>query len=240
MRKHILAASLLLVLSACSETNRDKIGEAQLCLDTATPSTVNSCLSKISGIESANAYALRCSANFIAQGLGSASTLSEALNNLSGMGGNAALFSVLRFKASTTTEAASLASSAQANCDKSGNAGMKLIASMATTATTLSNLVSGVGPIDPNNPPSETDIKNALNSLASQLNSGDQTQVDSATAQVQAITDALVSTYNSSCTSGSSQQTDICKQLQPAFATLPPGASNSDIAKALITELNKN
>ncbi len=63
-----IGISLMLSASACSEKEADKVGDAQRCLDEYSnkgAGDLNSCLTKIDGIETAAAYNIRCAVGYL-------------------------------------------------------------------------------------------------------------------------------------------------------------------------------
>ena len=79
----ILSATALLTAMAftsCSkESELDTIKDAQMCLNDATTSTAQSCVSKLSGINTPQANQLKCSAYFIEEGYGTPTKLLDAI-----------------------------------------------------------------------------------------------------------------------------------------------------------------
>jgi hypothetical protein len=85
--KIILISLLTATLISCQKSDTNDLQEAQLCLNTAPASEAMNCVSKISGNTTENAYKLRCSAVFIANGFGSPSSFISALDQIKN-GGN--------------------------------------------------------------------------------------------------------------------------------------------------------
>lgn len=81
----ILSATALLTvltLTSCTkESELDTIKDAQMCLNTATQATAQSCVAKLSGIVSEQASQLKCAAYFIEEGFGSPSALLNAIDS---------------------------------------------------------------------------------------------------------------------------------------------------------------
>lgn len=82
-----LTATLLLAsLYSCQKSKVGDLQEAQLCLNTATPATARSCVSKIADNVTPLAYSLRCSAIFLEQGFSSPASFINALNSINSSG----------------------------------------------------------------------------------------------------------------------------------------------------------
>src|SRR4051812_40545203 len=76
----VCALTLSVILVSCGKKDADKIGEAQLCLDKATPATAAECKVMVEGIEATGAYTIRCSANFISEGFTQAARFKQAFD----------------------------------------------------------------------------------------------------------------------------------------------------------------
>ncbi|MES2803757.1 MAG: hypothetical protein V4654_14790 [Bdellovibrionota bacterium] len=81
----ILSATALMTvmtLSSCTkESELDTIKDAQMCLNTATQATAQSCVSKLAANTSEQASQLKCAAYFIEEGFGSPSALLNAIDS---------------------------------------------------------------------------------------------------------------------------------------------------------------
>lgn len=86
--KNTILLSLFLVLGvSCQKNNSDLLQEAQNCLNTAPASQARSCVEKISSLSTPSAYRLRCSAIYISEGYGAASSLIGALDEMNSPSG---------------------------------------------------------------------------------------------------------------------------------------------------------
>lgn len=213
----IFTAALLssfLLLSACgAPTEADKIADAQNCLDRATPSTVDQCVEKVSGMETPNAYLIRCVGKFVKEGFNEPAKLAAALDNTSGnsgASGSTAMMAALAFKAESTPELnATSALEAQTYCTKANSKGLILLSGLPVIANTLASL----GHIDPANI-SGTDVQNLMGTL--------QNNQDA-----QAAVGTVVSTiYQTSCSNNSSSAGNYCQQFESALTSVPGGLSN--------------
>ena len=66
----------------CAAKEADKIADAQSCLDKANPSNVSECMDKVQGIETQQAYVIRCAGKFIQEGFYKKKKFVDALNAL--------------------------------------------------------------------------------------------------------------------------------------------------------------
>jgi hypothetical protein len=137
----ILSLGMVATLTACEEqSEKDMIAEAQFCLDKASDSaSVNSCLSGIASINSAQANALRCAGGFISAGVTSAENMSKAITTIQNGGDSTALLAVLNL--GDTGEASKTAT----YCSLSKQADLALFGAMAKSATILANAAAQLG-----------------------------------------------------------------------------------------------
>lgn len=212
-----LAIFSMLFLSACSEKDVDKVGDAQNCIDTATNANVTKCLDKIKGINTPAAYAIRCSAKFIEEGFDEPSrfvTAFQQLDNSSGSGSSTLGFmGVLAFSSNsdwTTNE--TNANLAMEYCEKSESPGMITLAGAAKIATSMAKIASSV--LDGNL--SQADMEAALTSCT-----GDTTCQT-------AIGSATIAIYNSSCSGDTKTNKDFCADIEGAITNA--GVSADDPA----------
>lgn len=216
----ICALSLSGLLGACGPKDADKVGIAQLCIDDAAPGEAAACLEKIEGIESASAYALRCSANFIDEGFTQPARFREAFGSFDNNSSTntEAFMSVMAFKSkSTIDDNVTFATTTLEYCNKSRAKGLMLLGSMALTSTTLMKVADSIGQLAGGDM-SNLDA-NAVNAaLVEMRDNPDPTTVA-------AIGTAIVSTYTASCETGNANQS-ICDQLNEAL----DGVDTSDPA----------
>jgi hypothetical protein len=216
----LLLAPFLLFAISCSQSESDKVADAQACLDDSTPATAQACLSKISGINSKEASLIRCSAGFITEGLASASTLSNAFSAIGSGGANPTLtmMGVLAFDSfgNDATANQDFADETFSHCNAAGNPGFVLIASFSRMATTLAvagNLFDG------------TEI------TADEL----QTAVASlSTAEDSVIGSTAVAAYTASCSSDTPSNPTLCDELGTAI-TAAGGPSNTEAIGAALS-----
>lgn len=224
----VCALSLSVLLASCGPKDADKVGQAQLCIDKATQGTAAACMEKIVGIESASAYALRCSANFIDEGFTQPARFQQAFdafdNNSSG--NTEAFMSVMTFKSkSTIDDNVDFANQTLEYCNKSGAKGLMLLGSMASTSTVLAKVADTLG--GSGSTPTADQINDALEALQADPNSPTNQ------ATISAIGTAISSTYSASCQDGTANQS-LCDQLDTALAGIdindPSAVGNAVIA----------
>ena len=106
----MLSATALLTvvtLTSCSkESELDTIKDAQMCLNTATTATAQSCVSKLAGITTDQANQLKCAAYFIEEGFGTPTKLLDAIEAAEGSDGTVGMISQLKFSSSANSSAA--------------------------------------------------------------------------------------------------------------------------------------
>ncbi|WP_374075043.1 hypothetical protein [Bdellovibrio bacteriovorus] len=230
----ILAMSLTALLTGCEaeQTEKDMLAEAQFCLDEATDATsANACMSKIEGLNSEQAYTLRCAAGFIGAEVTSPANLSNALNAINGDSGAAGMLSALSFPSLSEAEATFN------NCNQSGSSGLQLIGAMAKSATVLasSSFAScASNPADCN----VSEITNSIQDLITGLNASDP----DAEATVTTIVSSIQTVYTSTCSAGASSNDEICGQINSAVATSGFDITTTDPAQlvAIGKELLQN
>jgi hypothetical protein len=215
-----------LAMTGCEQSEDTAIASARDCLDHSTTSTeVNACMAKIDGIESSEAYLLRCSGAFVSQGF-TGERLANAFDQLkkdSGSGSSsttAVAMAYFVFKGANATDtngARTAADTAYNYCTRAGVRSMQrlaVLAQMATTvATVTGDLTQFLNPTSMTSSQLETAITNALTAAVSD---------PSAPA---AIGNLAVTANETYCNAGSSFATsDICKQLDTALAQSTPQA----------------
>jgi hypothetical protein len=199
----VCALSMSAFLVSCGAKDSDKVGEAQLCLDSATQATAAACMEKISGIETTSASLLRCSAGFITEGFTSATRFNSAFAALSNGTSNSTegFLGVLAFNSKSTADLnVTFANETYEHCAKSKAKGFMLLGSMAKTATVLSKLA---GTFTSGTQPSETDIANAL--------------ATAGPTEKAAIGAAVITTYTASCQTGQVSNAQLCTDFNAAL-----------------------
>ena len=198
----------------CSgKKDADKVAEAQVCLNSSTQSTAADCVSKVDGLDSPGANAIRCSAIFIQQGFSNPETVASIANtakNGTGSSSTAAIMGAFAFRA-LSTPIANYNQSQQAltYCSNAGSKGLAFLATtagLATTANYLTTITAGCT--------STNDVTAALNCLKGANNAS----ADSAVGTV------VLSAYTVNCVgtqSGANQE--FCSQFTTATANCAAG-----------------
>ena len=213
---------LLLGMISCAETDQDKIGDAQFCLDdlpvsglsaAQRKSQVNSCVAKLGSVTGKQASLIRCSAGFIIEGFGDPALLVDIMkkmdSNQSGGVNEADLMGVLAFKTEGSSETATsfedtlFAKETLNHCNDAGNPGYVWIAFLVNTATNLASLANQYG----------------ANNIQDLLNNPSLVTDPAVLAQSDTVLGATaVIAYQSSCNSGDQANEQICNQLGGAIA----------------------
>lgn len=204
---------LFQVLVGC-ETNEDRaVAKAQECLNSSTGSAAQACLNYIQGFTSAKSYMIRCSVAFVIQGFDQPTKFSDAFKAMqesAGQNGSPtlALLGKLSF---TGANAASDATQARQDCQKSESVGMITFSSLVSIATTFSVSISGFETM--------TESQRAT-AIANMGTSSDESLGASARAAEEVY-----------CKEGGTQDnSEICNDLQSATAS---GASDAEIGASL-------
>lgn len=228
--KQILAIlSSLLLISSCAQKDSDKIGDAQACLDKAkTSAQANTCIAKVSGINSSSADGIRCAGKFIGEGFSDPQKYISALNNLSGGGGVTGLMSALSFSSQNdiTTDTDN-AETTFGFCANSGGKGATLLAVFAYLNNAIYEFVSsGSGTTGCESTPTATGYSfvtcmtaginandtNVISNVSNILNLGSAD--NSAEGRLQsALGASILTTYNISC-GGGTINSDMCTTLK--------------------------
>ncbi len=224
----ISSVALSFVLVSCSkEKDIDKISDAQSCLDKASSSDVDTCVAKVDGLSSQGAFLIRCVGKFMKEGFTSPSKIAGAISNLNGGSGSTqstAVMAALAFKAESTSALNSASAQQALNyCNIANSKGLILLAGLSQTATVLADL--GLGSTTNL---SGTDLKNLMGTLQGN------------TTATTAVGSAVVSIYETNCTSGNSTTGNFCQQFSSAVTAVSGGTSNPAGIGAKIMECYNN
>lgn len=223
----ILALGMGSLLMGCEspQSEKDMIAEAQFCLDEATDGTsADACLTKISGLDSAQANTLRCAGGFITAQITSPRNLSTALNAISDGQGASALLTSLSFPN------VSLANNTFTSCNKSSQTGLKLIGAMAKSATVLAEAAKSMG---------LSSCSVITECSPAELEAGLQNLIDdvgtdpTADETVLAVVTSIQTVYTSTCTGSATANGDICGQINDAISTSGKDITSTDEAELL-------
>ncbi|UOF01087.1 hypothetical protein [Bdellovibrio reynosensis] len=216
--------SLLLTGCEAEQTEKDMLAEAQYCLDDAqSESEADTCMTKISGLNSERANELRCAAGFYQ--VASPANLSQALNTMNESGGSSAgVLGVLAFdtreRANTTFE----------YCQDSGSEGLQLLGAMAKTATILNEYGGVLG--------SGGDPEAQLAAILQQLSTVPDGQV------AEDVGSTIQAVYTASCALTVSNE-DMCGSIDEALAQdgtidINDPADAETIGQLLLEHWNEN
>ncbi|MFZ4402546.1 MAG: hypothetical protein ACOYOK_00450 [Pseudobdellovibrionaceae bacterium] len=233
MHKMTLTLLTLIFLSSCGvkEKDKDKIGDAQSCLDGATTSTAEACLDKVSGIESASAYNIRCAAKFIREGFADPQkivTAFETLNNSSNQLDTFMSLITFTSKANITLDASN-AETTFGYCYQSGAKGSLIIAAFGHLATALYGYLNSINPSGCSSTPSSTGyplqtcLLNA-GSLAAVVDLASANPSAGASSMQAVLGSIVLTTYRVSCPDGRPANESLCNTLK---SSVDSGGSNS-------------
>jgi hypothetical protein len=207
MKKYLLLL-LPLCFMACEEDELNDYMGARQCLNNASASNAQSCVSSLAGDNSARANKLRCAAGFIQQNFTNA-RLATIFSKIQGSGGsNFTDFSVeLVFRDANGTDGKTLVNSTNDYCLSSGSTGMIMFSSVSFSST----LVAYANGYDGDGAPLRTEI-----SADPTLPSGEPEELGA----------ALLAIENSYCSSGSAED-DLCANID---AIITDAGGTSDLA----------
>ncbi len=190
------------LLVSCGPKDSDKIGDAQMCLDSATPATVSTCVDQVAGLETPNAYIIRCAANFIENGFSSNAKIVDTFSHLNSGAGSStpAFLDALKFGSQ------SIADETFSNCSKTNQKGLSMLAALVKSATVIASLGTG------------GDITSKITALLGT----DPTSTEAQTS----VGETVLSVYQAGCETGSQVNQTVCDQLTTALATLPAGQAS--------------
>lgn len=214
------------LLGSCGARDADKIGEAQACLDKASPSEASACAQKVEGIQTAAASGIRCSANFITEGFGSASKISSLLQGLES-GGIDSLLGLLTFtsKGNINSDNENANTTFQ-HCLNSGGKGSTLLMAFSNVTMAIYSFAANnaLDPMDcPTAPsgsvyPFQTCLTSGINPAAA-IDLQDQNSVNAGTIATQtAIGNTIIATHALSCSTGSSANQQMCLFFSDAIS----------------------
>ena len=132
-----LVCSFALPFAACEPDQDRAVADAQSCIDSAVAATAPTCVAMVAGIESSAAYAIRCSAHYIVNGVTGArfaGAFQSIKDNSSTTSPLTAAFGYLSFSA---TSGADGSDQTLADCQKSEVPSLARIALLTSTATLL-------------------------------------------------------------------------------------------------------
>lgn len=221
-----------LMLSSCQKGDSNDLQEAQSCLNTAPAASARACVDKIANDNSAAANSLKCSAIFISEGYGAASSFVDAIESINNTGGctggcssTVNALNALSFKsgnvagdANARTKNNQTAAEAFNVCSKANVKFYTQISSLFKIGTEVAMLAyaAGIG----GTTPTENEIKAQISNM-----------------DAEPLGQLVTTTYNSACqdTQNASDATKkYCAELQTAIAGY---STNTQIGNCLKIKL---
>lgn len=212
----VLALLVIPVMMGCSkETDEDKVGDAQFCLDdipiTGLPvpersSKINTCLDKMSSVNTKQANLIRCASGFMIEGFADPQRLlsiAAEMDDSSNQDPTTALMGVLIFKSQGGDEGVAndddkaLAKKTFDYCNAAESSGYLMLASVANMATVIAASIGGIN--------LSAGIDNLINNP------------DAVAAEVIGAT--ATAAYQTSCVNSNDSNSEICTQLGAAITS---------------------
>jgi hypothetical protein len=221
------------MLSGCESSDDRSYANAQTCLDQAHSATdTNRCVAMVNGLETDSAYLIRCSANFVAQGL-TGDRLGTAFQSLkSQTAGQNPTTQMLAYMVFNEADTANNVNTTLNNCQLSKVDSMYKLANAVYAATTFASIAGGgsiPSYLDPSNPAFDpTRLKQAIDTLQSGSTAGQQQQVGSVAQTVNSTFCGTGSTYST---------TDICTRIGTAISS--GNGDSAAIGAALLAQLSQ-
>lgn len=224
-----LSALTLASLSAC-ETGEDRtMASAQSCLDGARDeSSAQRCVDLVQGLETQDAYLVRCSAAFIANGF-SGQKIADAYLTLSDddNGGTDPMVSLMAYLNFDSSNQNFTPASAVTNCQRAGLRSMLQLATAANLATSIQaiasqpiNYIDGNG--DPQTLPGITFTGDSVADMQAAVDWFDTNgaALETATdAPLEQIGNIAIVANSAFCTGLANPNEDVCTNLGNAIST---------------------
>ena len=236
MKKYFLLSLLLTVLiSGCED--KDKVAQAQACLDAvpqSSPSQATSCLNYVEGLDSQQADIIRCSAYLMAGGLTTTKMVNayKALSGTTGAGSTvtnkeAVFIGTLVLDNPNLTTGYSYAQTGDTYCQKTSVKGLMYISGLAVMGTQLAKIGSDSGTTF-SSPPTEAEVTSAINNCLG--------GTPAASCNATTVGNVAVTIGNTYCASSSADQ-GVCSQVNSAISS--SGGNTTKIGNALYCLLKK-
>lgn len=127
----VTALMTVMTFTSCKESELDAIKDAQMCLNTATTATAQSCVSKLSAINTEQASQLKCAAYFIEEGFGTPTALIDAIETAESGSGTSSINMISELSFSNSVQSAA----AFEVCNDSGIAVYSQLSSLVQIST---------------------------------------------------------------------------------------------------------
>jgi hypothetical protein len=207
--KYLIA--LLFLSAACSASERDLLGEAQICLDQAQPQTAQSCIDPIRSVHTREAEVLKCGAGFITEGFKDGTRILKAYRQMADpKQGTLSFFGTMTFSSHPNSHSnRSFAREVDMHCQASGQPVYNMLSAISLAATTL----SAAGGVDWSlqEPPTREEVLGAINTLRATKGSPQTVEA------VREVGSALVRMFEKSCLQTKLRPTVLCRQIDAAL-----------------------
>ena len=205
-------------LAACSpQSDKDKLMEAQFCLDEADQGEAAACVSPIANLQSSTSYVLQCSAKLIDSGITTPSNLAQALSSISDSGSNSTTELLTLLNMGDTT----IANQTADLCTKSGQPGFALLGALAKSATVLASASNLFGSCNDISSCDLSNMQDTIDELKKALdgNAGTVSTISLSDAQdqVEVIAGAVQSVYTVTC-GAANTNADLCGPINQALS----------------------
>jgi hypothetical protein len=220
----ILSALVFISLISCETLEQNAVNKAQDCLDKSVGPQALDCKYIVNGLYSPESYAIRCSADFLAEGV-TASQMARAFigKNQTNTSGSP----LLGMMGALTFRSMDLANNAYAECLQSQLSSFIMFASMARMSTKIASVAQLTSTIttEGNTKPSQTDMEAAILDMTSDTDK-------------ELLGQTALTLNNQYCTDPDKIQSDkICQTLNQA---LTDNTSDLDIGDAILQILQNN
>ena len=228
-----LATLTLVSLTACESGEDRSLSSAQACLDGATDAAqAQVCVDKVAGLETQDAYLIRCSAAFIANGF-TGQKIADAYTSISGGSSNSSgydpMVSIMAYLNFSSSNENFKAATAVNNCQRSGVKSMYQLASAAELSSTLAQLTTISAQFDPQNP------EESLQDIINNINDGTFAPTND---QLTALGNVATTVNTAFCDNATNPNKDVCSKLQTAIVDAGMnGGTPADLATALLALL---
>jgi len=201
----------LFFLPACSVSQRDLLGEAQMCLDQAIPQNAQTCIDPIRAIDTREADILKCGAGFITEGFKDGTRILKAYRQMADpQQGTLSFFGTMTFSShSGAHENRSFAREVDKYCQASGQPVYSMLSSISLAATTLS-AAGGVN-WTLEEPPTKEEVREAIKALRSTKENPQTIEA------VREVGSSLIRMFQKNCQQTKLRPTVLCKQIEAAL-----------------------
>lgn len=254
----LMVFALTALLSCGKESEADKIGDAQICLDKLENPTVaeaNACIAMVDGLDSPGASGIRCSGAFIREGVVSGNRLVAAMDSIKDGAGSSNMQKMMGLLSFTSagiigTDFANT-KTAFDDCYASGGRGSTLLSSFGYFTLSLLNFFDAknacnVAPVTQDGytyydfQACTTSPDDAMNAAMALLALGDPNTGDAEASGVQTgIGTVVVATYRASCV-GSQANKDLCGVMKSAIDEAGGETNVRQVAIEFIDKLLNN